>query len=106
MPNFQFDFTDDQKELLIWVKVPKFDAASIAEFKNDLDKIWNKKISTVVIDFSKVRFIDSSGIGALLSIQKRLKPESEPVKILNAKPAVIKVIELLRLHRVFNLQND
>jgi anti-sigma B factor antagonist len=68
--------------------------------------LWSPAVSAVTIDFSDVDFIDSSGIGALLGVQKRLKASDEPVTLLNARNSVIEVIELLRLHRVFRIRKS
>lgn len=104
--NYEFSAAQDDAALEIKVNQSKFDAASITEFKESLDSAWSDKIRSVAIDLSSVQFIDSSGVGALLSVQKKLPSDSSPVTLVNAKPNVVSVIELLRLHRVFNLQSQ
>ncbi|HQU09442.1 MAG: hypothetical protein B7X06_03040, partial [Verrucomicrobia bacterium 21-51-4] len=84
----------------------RLEASNAAQFRSDLDKVWNPNIRQVLVDCQDLDFIDSSGIGALLSIQKRLKLGAAPVTLMHAKPGVISVIELLRLHRVFAMQNN
>ncbi|MGF1451932.1 MAG: STAS domain-containing protein [Opitutales bacterium] len=101
----RFIFSHQSPEhLAITVSDAKFDAASAAAFKEELDANWKPEIRRVTIDFSEVQFIDSSGVGALLSVQKRMPAGSEPVTIQGAKPNVVSVIELLRLHRVFTIK--
>lgn len=90
----------------IGIKTKRLDATNSADFKNELDTNCQGDLQNVEVDLSEIEFIDSSGIGALLSIQKRLKNDSEPVILINPKPAVLSIIELLRLHRVFRLQNN
>lgn len=103
MADYTFQLSDNGEELLITMGNAKFDASSVGEFKTQLDSVWQDSIVNVSIDFAQVDFIDSSGIGALLSVQKRLSTDSQPIRILHAKPNVVSVIELLRLHRVFSL---
>ncbi len=102
MADYTFEAQSDS-QLLITIKKAKFDASSVGEFKQQLESSWKPTITSVDIDFGKVEFIDSSGIGALLSVQKRLSTGSQPIRLLNAKPNVVSVIELLRLHRVFSV---
>jgi len=102
MADYTFDPQSDS-HLLIAINKAKFDASSVGEFKQQLESSWTPTITSVDIDFGKVEFIDSSGIGALLSVQKRLSTSSQPIRLLNAKPNVVSVIELLRLHRVFSV---
>ena len=53
----------------------------------------------------RVEFLDSSGIGALLSVYKRLEPRRGERQLLNVKPAVQSVFELMRMHRIFDIQS-
>ncbi len=106
MHKHDFQFDNKSGSLLITINESKFDASGVDDFRQKLVEAWNDRIRLVKIDFSEVEFIDSSGIGALLSVQKRLTQTDEPVTILNAQPPVISVIELLRLQRVFTLQNN
>lgn len=103
MENFQTIVSDGGDALLVKIGLQKFDAQQSPVFKQKVDSEWSPAIKSVAIDFSDVKFIDSSGIGALLSIQKKLGPAGEPVHIQNAGKNVVEVIELLRLHRVFRL---
>jgi anti-sigma B factor antagonist len=101
MDKYQFTLNADTQHLDIHILTPRLEAAVISDFKQGLEKHWNTAIKTVTIDCNAVEFIDSSGIGALLSVQKKLY--GQPVTLKNTKPAVMSVIELLRLHKVFHL---
>ena len=65
--------------------------------------IWRPDIGDVTVDLSQVDFIDSSGMGSLLSIHRRLPETHAPVRLINVRPGVQSVLELVRLHRVFDL---
>lgn len=104
MGHFNVESQDGGKTLHVDVELRKFDAACAKEFRETVNANWSEDVRRVELEFSSVDFIDSSGIGALLSVQKRLAGDSEPVTIINPQPNVVSVIELLRLHRVFNLK--
>lgn len=91
--------------LNIRVKVSRLDAAAAREFKAESAAAWRPEVSGVVIDLAAVDFLDSAGVGALLSIHKRLPAEKPGAKLVNLRPPVQAVIELLRLHRIFELGN-
>ncbi|MCF7787308.1 MAG: STAS domain-containing protein [Prosthecobacter sp.] len=55
------------------------------------------------IDFSKTRDIDSSGLGELLTLNKNLRSRGASLKLINPSSAVCQLIELTRLHRVFEI---
>lgn len=90
--------------LRISVKARRLDAASARDFKLEIESAWPAGIDRVEIELGQVDFIDSSGIGALLSVYKRLTAPAAGVRLSRVKPAVQSVIELLRLHRIFEIQ--
>ena len=105
MEKCTFDLTPDQTHLSVHLNMPRFEAATVGDFKKGFENAWKPSIQSVTVYCETVDFIDSSGIGALLSIQKKIKKEGA-ITLKSAKPSVISVVELLRLHRVFNLSNN
>ena len=91
--------------LSITINTSRLDAATAAAFKSECEALWQPAITHVVADLGTVEFIDSSGVGALLNLYRRLPPSNPSVKLRNAKPAVQAVIEMLRLHRIFELES-
>jgi len=102
MSSFRFEHRD--KELRVHLATPQFTAATVPEFKVAFENAWKPDITRVVLDLSSVEFMDSSGVGALLGVQKRLSAQGEPVTLKGARPAVVSVLELLRLQRVFKIE--
>ena len=99
---FEFSQTADHG-MRIALRTKSFEAGNLPEFNCGLAKHCPRELREVEIDFSGVEMIDSSGIGALLSVHKRLKGDGARVSLNNVQPAVVSVIELLRLHQVFDI---
>jgi anti-sigma B factor antagonist len=59
----------------------------------------------IVLDLSKVEFIDSSGLGAILSILKRMPKGCELILCGTTDP-VTSMFKLTRLDRVFTMKNN
>jgi anti-sigma B factor antagonist len=95
----------DGTTLKIFVKVARLGASTVREFKRECQKIWTSKINDVRVDLSQVTFLDSSGIGALLSLYKLLPTSNPCFKLCRVQPAVQAMIELLRLHRIFAVES-
>jgi anti-sigma B factor antagonist len=57
----------------------------------------------VVVDMSQVNFIDSSGLGALVSALKalKMKERSGDIRLANVQQPVVALLEIIRLQRVF-----
>ena len=59
---------------------------------------------TFVVDLGNVDYIDSSGLGTLVAIQKRALQNGGSVIIKNLKGLVKDLFELTRLTKVFEIQ--
>ncbi len=90
-------------DLNLEVHSARLDASTARELREELAMIWQPNVGTVTVDLSRVEFVDSSGMGALLSIHRRLPEKHAPVRLIKVRPAVQSVLELVRLHRVFDL---
>jgi anti-sigma B factor antagonist len=96
--------TKDHPEFLeIILGIDSIDASNAAELKSGLNSLDLHGAEHAVIDLSAVEFIDSSGIGALLSFYKKM---NQKVKLKRPSPTVLSVLELLRLHRVFEIESE
>ena len=56
----------------------------------------------LVVDLGQVEFVDSSGLGALISALKVLRAVDGDLKLANLTEQVRLVLEITRLHRVFD----
>lgn len=89
--------------LFLETQVARLSAATARQFKADCEEIWEPTITSVEANLSSIEFIDSSGIEALLSLYKRQPPANPNVRLTHVRPPVQAVIELLRLHRIFEI---
>ena len=95
----------ENQTLRLVVKTPRLSAATARDFKSQCQALWQPGIESVVIDLGEVVFLDSSGAGALLSVYKHLPRETAQVRLTHVTPPVQSVIELLRLHRILQIQS-
>ena len=59
---------------------------------------------TLVIDFSQVNFIDSTGLGVLVSIHKRSIEQDVQLILKNISPKVYDIFEITMLDEVFTIE--
>jgi anti-sigma B factor antagonist len=63
-------------------------------------------VTTVVIDLSEVPFIDSSGIGFLVSVNTRMRSSGRSCYLYKLSPAVEKTLGLVQLLQFFQILSD
>ena len=56
-----------------------------------------------VLDFNKVTFMDSSGIGMLIGRYKVMKMFGGSIEIINAKPSIKKIFEMCGIPKIIKV---
>lgn len=79
------------------------DALTAGEIRPIFDKVVADKRRRVTVDIAKVTMIDSSGVGAIVSLFKRVKADGGQVLVAGAKDQPLAVLKLLKLDKVFGL---
>jgi anti-sigma B factor antagonist len=60
----------------------------------------------VVLDMSGVQFVDSAGLGAILSCLRQLNAKGGDMKVFGLSKAVRSLFELVRMHKVVEIFNN
>jgi anti-sigma B factor antagonist len=92
--------------VLLTVQEERLDAHNSGELKAQMLKLFEEGKNDLVIDLQSVRFIDSSGLGALVSGFKNASSRSGSLKLAGLQLQVKSMFELTRLHRVFEIFTD
>jgi anti-sigma B factor antagonist len=80
------------------------DASNAREFKSEIAPSISAN-ARLVLDLSQLKFIDSSGLGALLSCLRQLNAIGGELKLYGMIKPVRALFELVRMHRVFEIFN-
>lgn len=89
--------------VILHLKEERLDAHNSGEFKNQILRLLEKGDVNFVVDLGEVRFIDSSGLGALLSGYKNTALHEGRFALSGLQSQVQSLFELTRLHRVFEI---
>ncbi len=79
------------------------DSETTGDFQAQVDELLRAGWHYFVIDLGNVRFVDSSGLGALVRLYKRLRIGEGDVRLARVPPNLRKILELTRLSRVFDI---
>lgn len=88
---------------IIYVKEERLDAHNSGDLKSEMQRIFEEGTPNVLVDLQEVRFIDSSGLGALVSGFKNAISHHGNLKLSSLQTQVKSMFELTRLHRVFEI---
>ncbi len=79
------------------------DALSAPALKKEIDTLLAERRIHVVFDLGKLELIDSSGVGAIVSLFKRVRTLQGDVKIARLAGQPAEIFKLLRLDRAFDI---
>src|SRR5215471_14634823 len=80
----------------------ELDALSCPELRPVLDSLAEDG-RRVTVDLSELRLIDSSGVGAMVSLYKRVRANGGEVRFVGVTAQPLVIFKLLRLDRAFEL---
>ena len=101
----QLQIVEKGPVVLITVKETRLDAHNSGELKTQMLGFFEEGKNNLLVDLQEVRFVDSSGLGALVSGFKNASARSGSLKLCGLQPQVKSMFELTRLHRVFEIFN-
>lgn len=80
-------------------------AANAGQVRDAIRAALKPEQTRLHLDLSSMTFLDSSGLGALISLHKSLRAQNGAVYLIKPAPSVNQILELTRLHRVFEVVN-
>lgn len=100
------NFTVRSRTLIVTVTgdIDQHNAASVRE-QIDL-RISHENVKRLIFDFSKLDFMDSSGIGIIIGRYKLMTALGGSVSIIVSKPTVRKLLELSGIKRIVRICNS
>ncbi len=90
--------------LVVTLAETNVDAVNASSVKERLLALL-KPGQRVVIDIGSLDFVDSSGLGVLLSALRLVSGEGGDLKLAGAKKSMRAILELVRFHRVLDILN-
>jgi len=83
------------------------DDATIARFHTEMiDGLGKHEDPNLLIDFSRVQFLSSSALGALLRIYKKCKEFKVTLKLCSISPDIYQVFKITNLVKLFDICAD
>jgi anti-sigma B factor antagonist len=86
--------------MVVTILEDRLDAAIALDFKDTMRDLTMEAPPRVILDLENVRFLDSSGLGAVIGAMKQLG-NNRKLELAALNPAVEKVFRLTRMDSIF-----
>lgn len=98
--NIKISFNKDKN---IWVVIPEgeIDIYTSPKLKEKLSEALEDKKTDILMDCEKLDYVDSTGLGALISILKTIRNNDNNIYMENVKPNIRKLFNITELDKVF-----
>ncbi|MEI8134510.1 MAG: STAS domain-containing protein [bacterium] len=85
----------------------QLDAHTAPEFEKFLDERVNQeKKSKLILDFSRLEYISSAGLGVLMGLIEEVRSQSGDMKLISVPEKIFHVLDLLGFPIVFDILPD
>ena len=74
-------------------------------FSSALENVLKNESSNVIIDFTKIDYIDSTGIGELVGYLGKFTTQNRKLILVNPSERIMKLLKLAKLDAVFKIYN-
>ncbi len=92
-------------DTLTWALIGDAGVANTRELDNSVAKLGAHRATTLIIDLSQCTFVSSLAMGAMLSVQKALKPKGlQEIRIRHASPDIREALQRARLDSLMTLE--
>lgn len=101
-----FIVEQDKGTAIIKVNVERLNASNAPELKAELVLLNKNNVNNIVIDMSKTKYCDSSGLSAILVANRLCKDTSGKFALCSLQPNVQKLIEIAQLDKVLDIAEN
>ncbi|TNE45129.1 MAG: anti-sigma factor antagonist [Deltaproteobacteria bacterium] len=102
---FEFRKTDHEDLTILYLQ-GHLNALTAEQLRGVINDMVMTQRRFVVLDLSSLELIDSSGVGALVSLFKRIRGFQGQVKIAGLRGQPREIFQLLNLHKAFDIASD
>jgi anti-sigma B factor antagonist len=83
--------------------VGEIDIYTTPQFKEAIKEAIGDSNATIIVNMSRVAYMDSSGFGTLLSATKRLRPMNGSLSLVGCNDAINRMLQITRLNTIFGV---
>ncbi len=96
-----YDDRMDRWDVHLYGEVDIYNADSL---KTELHALIDERKADIVLDCASLKYIDSTGLGVLVSALKKVKEAERQIRIIGLKPHIAKIFTLTGLDKIFNIE--
>ena len=102
-PKFSISEDDPDERTRVLTATGEVHVSTAPQLAESLDAALDAGRTRLVLDFSGVQFIDSTGLSVLLNALRRLSRDDGALSLVCTNPTVLRLFEITRLDATFDI---
>ena len=98
--------TEDRNGLVHVALVGELDLSTVAKVQEELRRVEASAPATLVVDLSKLTFLDSTGLRCIVTADERARTDGRRIVIVRGPDAVQRVFAITRLDERLEMVDD
>jgi len=99
------NFSRTTKDDAVVLKIEgELDSTTAPDLRPTLDALAAEQPTKVIVDLSSLRLIDSSGVGAIVSLFKRIRASGGQFQVSGVQGQPLSIFRVLRMDVVFKIE--
>lgn len=94
----RYKISEQGNSTVLQIIEERFDAKLAPEFRSEIETLIPDMSANLVLDIQNVKFMDSSGLGAVMGVYKLLRDKN--ISVANAQRPVLDLFKLTRMDRL------
>jgi anti-anti-sigma factor len=95
--------TKNERYTLFTINEKNFTSATASDLKTEFVLLSTEGVKNIILDLSMVEFMDSSGLGAILTGRRLFEDHGGSFTIVNVHEAVYLLLKISKLENILNL---
>jgi anti-anti-sigma factor len=94
---------EDKEGYQVVTPIGELDVYTVPLFRKVVLKLEGDRRHDLILDLTRVSFIDSSGLGSLIEVYQKVQAAQGEVAYVIDNPRILKILRLVDLDRVFKV---
>ena len=107
MPDSGLTIKEIEQDAHILVEIGgEVDIFTCQQLKDTLYQVVDKYGKDIVLECSRLNYIDSTGLGVFVAVLKKVKQIDRSITITNLKDSILKLFLITNLDSLFNIKHN
>ncbi len=98
--------TESKNNLIVCHIDGEIDINTSPDIKKAFEKLLSKKTPKIVVNFSKVGYVDSSGLATLVEVLKNMRTYGGRIRLTNLSAKIKSLFEITKLDKLFEIMSE